>query len=170
MCNVSKAAQRAGYKIFSTDLIDRGFGAKGGVDFFRATADTIPPAQAIVSNPPYVELERFIDHALGLVPTVAVFTQLNFLSAFKRHKKFTEIWPLATVYVLSKRPSCLPGSLIMQGVAPGGGEINYCWLIFDGALDETALDRPALGFLMPPKGVFQVRRKPGARRTRDDDD
>lgn len=46
---ISKVLIEAGYKVVSTDLIERGY-AKGGYDFLKSST---PLAKNIVTNPPY---------------------------------------------------------------------------------------------------------------------
>jgi hypothetical protein len=46
---ISKVLETAGYRVVSTDLIDRGYGA-GGHNFLKSTK---PLAKNIITNPPY---------------------------------------------------------------------------------------------------------------------
>ncbi len=140
---IPSAAERAGYVALGTDIADRGYGPVQ--DFFELSAC---PGVDIVSNPPYDRLEAFIDHALQITSPgrqVAVFTRLAFLASSKRYLKFTKRWPLSAVLVCSKRVNCLPGHLILEGVKPGGGAIDYCWIVFD----KKSQRWPLIGFLHP---------------------
>lgn len=150
MGNIPKAALQAGYRVLGTDLADdRPFGF-GDIDFFKLSAC---PGVDIVSNPPYKQdgkpfIEKFIDHALAVTDAdarVAVFTRLAFLSSEKRYGMFTQKWPVRAVLVCSKRVNCLPGKLIMEGEKPGGGAIDYCWVVFDKAYSGL----PVIGWLYP---------------------
>lgn len=143
MGKIPQAAQRAGYVVLGTDIENRGYGPVK--DFFELSA---VPGTDIVSNPPYNRLEAFIDHALRVTDPgrqVAVFTRLAFLASSKRYLKFTRDWPLSAVLVCSKRVNCLPGALIMAGVEPGGGAIDYCWIVFHKGQTRW----PLIGFLHP---------------------
>lgn len=146
MGKIPQAAKRAGYDVIATDIADRGYGPVQ--DFFGLSAC---PGVDIVSNPPYNALEAFIDHALTVTSPerqVAVFTRLAFLASSKRYLKYTEQWPLSAVLVCSKRVNCLPGALIIAGQEPGGGAIDYCWIIFKKGITRL----PVIGFLHPQKG------------------
>ena len=49
MGHLSKRMMELGKKVYSTDLINRGYGT-GGVDFLKATGN---PYGAVITNPPY---------------------------------------------------------------------------------------------------------------------
>lgn len=64
--NLSLAMEEMGYKVISTDLIDRGFGISG-IDFLQ-TAKLPDGCRCIITNPPYKYASEFILHALQLLP------------------------------------------------------------------------------------------------------
>ena len=39
--------------------------------------------------------------------------------------------PLRTVYLMTPRPSMPPGKYTAEGNKPGGGTIDFCWLVFE---------------------------------------
>jgi hypothetical protein len=144
--NIPKAAEKAGFTAIASDIADRGYG-EPGIDFFELNA--IPHVD-IVTNPPYNVLERFIDHALEITDDkarVAVFTRLSFLGSVTRFPAFTARWPTSWVLICSKRVNCLPGANLEAGQKPGGGAIDYCWIIFDKSLPGGHI--PRMGFLIP---------------------
>lgn len=61
--NLSKELESMGYKVISTDLIDRGYGT-AGVDFLKV--QTIPDNCMILTNPPYKYTTEFIAKAMEL--------------------------------------------------------------------------------------------------------
>lgn len=152
---IPKAAQRAGLASWGSDIEDRGYGPVA--DFF---ATTNCPGVDIVSNPPYdyvprrkgtTLLEEFIDHSLKVTDEfskVCVFTRSSFLAGGRRHSKFTERWPVRAVLMFSDRPNCLPGANILAGEKPGGGAVDYCWII----MQKQYFGFPMLGWLAKPKG------------------
>jgi hypothetical protein len=143
MGKIPEAAKRAGYPAWGSDIVDRGYGPVQ--DFFELSSC---PNADIVSNPPYNRLEDFISHALAVTDhnrAVAVFTRLAFLCSSKRYPMFTQKWPLAVVLVCSKRVNCLPGANLLAGQEPGGGAIDYCWIVFDKKWSKM----PIIGFLHP---------------------
>jgi hypothetical protein len=38
--------------------------------------------------------------------------------------------PLAVVWLLTPRPSMPPGYVILAGQKPGGGKVDFCWLVW----------------------------------------
>lgn len=84
---------------------------------------------AVVTNPPFRQSVEIINASLQYAHTVCVFEKLSFLASRQRHPFFTEQKKLHKVYVMSDRVSCLPGHLIPTQ-KPGGGAIDYAWLVF----------------------------------------
>ncbi|MHA7900791.1 MAG: hypothetical protein ACX94B_13080 [Henriciella sp.] len=120
-----------GHKVIATDLIDRGYGISGQ-HFLAMSRKYVQPVQCIVFNPPYKNAETFIDKALHMsTEKVAAVLPLKWLSSRRRKAKFQGDWPLRTVYVLSNRPSMLPGYKILAGEKAGGGTIDYAWFVFE---------------------------------------
>ena len=39
--------------------------------------------------------------------------------------------PLAKIYLLTPRPSMPPGEVIARGERPGGGRMDFAWLVFN---------------------------------------
>jgi len=120
---ISKVLDRAGYKVVSTDLIDRGYGIKG-YDFLREgnkyTADNI------VTNPPYKLALPFVKRALERSKKkVAMLLRIQFLEGKERGEFFKEN-PPARVIVFSNRISCLK-----PGESKGTDAMCYCWFIWD---------------------------------------
>lgn len=62
MGHLSKRMIELGKKVYSTDLINRGYGT-GGVDFLKATGN---PYGAVITNPPYKIALEFIEKALDI--------------------------------------------------------------------------------------------------------
>ena len=123
---ISKVLEAAGYKVISTDLIDRGYG-ESGVNFLTETA---PRAKHIITNPPYGRglADQFVHHALGLTQqtggTVAMLLDLASLAHPTRHYLFVHN-PPANVYVLDEL-ICQPGGRPRITTA----ELRYCWLLW----------------------------------------
>ncbi len=38
--------------------------------------------------------------------------------------------PLARVWLMTPRPSMPPGHVITRGEKPGGGKVDFCWLVW----------------------------------------
>lgn len=96
-----------GYKVFSTDLIDRGYG-QGGIDFLAFGEDIEKWDGDIITNPPYKYAKEFVEKSLNLVAPgrkVAMFLKIQFLEGKGRRALF-EKYPPQTVYVSSSRLKC----------------------------------------------------------------
>lgn len=77
---LSKRLEERGYKVHSTDLIDRGYG-EGGRDFLSIKKENVFNG-TILTNPPYKYALEFIEQALRLVTPnnkVFMFLKLQFL-------------------------------------------------------------------------------------------
>lgn len=134
---IPEACKDAGHNdVLGTDLVYRGYGSSGQ-DFLKFSRKHCRPVENIVTNPPYKHTEAFIEQALRFTTDkVAVLVPLKFLASNTRYFLFTEL-PTWRVVVLSSRPSMLPGHRILAGEKPGGGAIEYCWIVFKHGYDGT---------------------------------
>jgi hypothetical protein len=82
----------------------------------------------IVMNPPFDQAALFICHAVkhSTHKTAAIFPVRRLPAA-----AWLQTLPLARVWLLTPRPSMPPGNYIRCGNKPGGGKVDFCWLIFD---------------------------------------
>jgi hypothetical protein len=95
---ISKVLEEHGHIVWSSDLIDRGYG-KAPHDFLTSTRVAVD----IVTNPPFTLAQQFVEKALTCTTgKVAMLCKLVFLEGQKR-KSFFETTPLARVHVFSKR-------------------------------------------------------------------
>lgn len=123
--DLSKKLEEYGYDVYSTDLIDRGYGI-GGVDFLQCTEQWDGD---ILTNPPYKEALAFCEHALELISegnSVYMFLKLQFLEGKARRKLF-ETGQLKTVYVSSSRILCAKNAEFDRMRAGGGSAVAYAW-------------------------------------------
>lgn len=118
---ISKILKENGYKVISSDLIDRGYGISIN---FLLTEDTV---QNIVTNPPFKQAQKFIEHALkSTTGKVAMLLKLNFLEGQRRNEFFKRT-PLKNVYVFSKRLSFDKGN----EKGKGNGLLAYAWYVWE---------------------------------------
>lgn len=97
--HLSKRMRELGVKVYSSDLIDRGYGTPG-IDFL-AMGNLIAPV--IITNPPYRYALEFVEHAIELgAERVCMFLKLTFLEGVKRQRLFQK-YPPHTVAVFTKR-------------------------------------------------------------------
>ena len=122
--NLSERLKKNGYRVFSSDLVDRGYGVSG-VDFLKQTK---PFNGDIITNPPFNLSTEFVLKALELSKRkVAMFLKLQFLEGTTRYKKIFKNNPPNKVYVFVKRINCYPNN-VCESFKNG---ICYCWYIWD---------------------------------------
>lgn len=126
--HISKVLEKNGYKVISTDFIDRGYGL-GGCDFLGDLPDVGVDFKSvdIVTNPPYKYAKQFVQRALDIVAPgqrVAMFLKLTFLEGGGRKKLFQEN-PPKVVYVASSRLQCGKG-----GDFSGSSMVAYAWFVW----------------------------------------
>lgn len=134
--HLAKVFERKGYRVRSTDLVDRGFGSQMDFLYFnteRWNGD-------IITNPPYKFATEFVYKALDLIPDgnkVAMFLKVQFLEGKARRKLF-EQYPPRRVYVFTSRIDCAINGDFTQ--IKNGSAVCYAWFIWEkGYKGETIL-------------------------------
>jgi hypothetical protein len=124
---IASAARRVGYTTYASDLVDRGYEQfNDRIDFSLCDR---PHANNIVCNPPFKLCDDFLRRALTLTRPngkVAMIWLTRRLNA----ARWLADTPLACMYLLTPRPSMPPGQVILSGEKPGGGQQDFCWLVF----------------------------------------
>lgn len=123
---IPKAAQAARLQVTASDLVDRGSGLRcfETADFLASTWCR----DNIVCNPPFNIAARFALHAVAMAGRkVAIIFPTARLNA----AHWVKAAPLARVWLMTPRPSMPPGHIIARGEKPGGGKMDFCWLVFD---------------------------------------
>lgn len=120
---MSEVLERAGQRVVSSDLYDRGYG-DAGVDFLASTRR----AANIVTNPPYNAAEGFVESGLKAADRkFALLLRLAFLEGANRQRTiFTEA-PPSRVWVFSERITFYPAGAVQQG----SGTTAYAWFVWD---------------------------------------
>jgi hypothetical protein len=120
---ISKVLEQNGFKVYSSDLFDRGYGDVG-VDFLS----TYKKVDNIITNPPYKLAQEFVEHALkNADKKVAMLLKLNFLEGVKRYNMFKST-PLKHVLVFSKRLTFYEGTLEKT---KRSGVLAYAWYVWE---------------------------------------
>jgi hypothetical protein len=124
-------AVKAGMTATGSDIVDRGFdGAEKQQDFL--TADI--RRTNIVTNPPFNLAPQFALRALGYTQCkVAIIFPTACLNAANgvKGKYWIAGTPLRRVWLMTPRPSMPPGEYIAAGQKPGGGRVDFCWLVWE---------------------------------------
>lgn len=122
--HLSKVMLEDGIQVTSSDLIDRGFGAvKSVYDYNSWDGD-------IITNPPYKEAQRIIEHCLNIIPNnkrVLMFLKLQFMESKQRKQLFLNS-PLKTVYVSSSRIKC---GINGDFGAIKSSAVAYAWYVWE---------------------------------------
>lgn len=127
MGHISEKLKEYGYKVFSTDLIDRGYG-KGGVNFLE-TSKALPINVDILTNPPYKYAQEFVEHSLELLANgnyCIMLLKIQFLEGKARRKLFS-LTPPIYVYVNSERQMCYLNGDMSERISSAS---CYCWFIW----------------------------------------
>jgi hypothetical protein len=136
--HLSEQLIKAGYKVKSTDLINRGYGI-GGIDFLQETEIY---EGDIITNPPYKFALEFIEKALSLIHTgnkVAMFLKIQFLEGKNRKKLFLKN-PPKVIYVSSSRLLCAKNAEFQKMKDGGGSAVAYAWYVWEkGYQGETII-------------------------------
>jgi hypothetical protein len=135
--NIPRTAAAAGYSVIASDIVDRRRGLDG-VEFHICNFLECSPVQSVcsvVSNPPFTHVKEFCERALEVATyKVAMILPLRRLPA----AHWLEHMALESVYLLTPRPSMPPGTWIAAGNNPGGGSLDFCWIIFNKTITATA--------------------------------
>lgn len=124
---IPEAARRAGHEAVGTDVVDRGWHGFGGRLDFIGSGNAYAPN--IVANPPFNIVGRFARRAIdlpGVVKVAMIFPTARLNAAHWIHDT-----PLARVWLMTPRPSMPPGHTIAAGEKPGGGKMDFCWLVWE---------------------------------------
>lgn len=125
--HISEVLKANGYNVFSSDLIDRGYG-QGNIDFF----DCVENERDIITNPPYKYAKEFVEHALNISrdgTKIAMFLKLTFLESKKRRELFDK-YPPQTVYVSSSRLQCAKNGDFETYKQGAGTAVAYAWYVW----------------------------------------
>ncbi len=148
---ISESAVAYGHPhVYSSDIVDRGYSGLNEIaDFLKCNDQRATPN--IVCNPPFNIAADFALHALSLKSTEKV--AMIFPTARLNAAHWLHGTPLARVRLMTPRPSMPPGHTITAGVKPGGGKMDYCWLVWSkgriGPPDLLWLRRDSVSHRVP---------------------
>ena len=129
---ISKRLESHGYNVYSTDLVDRGYG-HDHFDFLLSHRRT----KNIITNPPFNIGTKFTLQSLRLASSkVAIFNKITFLEGKERRQKLYSLRMLKTVYVFSERVG-------FDTKTGKGGMLAFAWFVFD----KSYLGDPILKFI-----------------------
>lgn len=123
--HISEVLIKNGYNVYSSDLIDRGYGDV--LDFLQTDKKFNGD---ILTNPPFKIAEDFIEKAMELIPTgnnVFMFLKIQFLESESRAKLF-EKYPIKYVLPYSRRQKCSKNAEFEKYTATTQ---FYAWFVFE---------------------------------------
>ena len=124
---ISKVLIDNGYDVYSSDLIDRGYGEQ--LDFLQSDKKV----DNIITNPPFNLSTEFTLHALKLArKKIIMLNKLSFLEGIKRNKEIFSKNKLQNVYVFSKRLNFRKYSGEMNGL------MAFAWFVFNQDYEGNA--------------------------------
>lgn len=126
--HLSKVLENKGYKVLSTDLINRGYG--NNITDFLTFKPSFLYAGDILTNPPYKYAKEFVEKALEDIEEnyyVIMFLKIQFLEG-KARKKLFEKYPPKYIYVNSSRQLCYFNGDMSKKISSA---TCYCWFIWE---------------------------------------
>ena len=131
--HISEVLVKHGYEVFSSDLVDRGYGTPR-VDFLMETQKH----DNIVTNPPFKNALEFAERALELSRyKVALLLKLSFLEGVAR-RNFFRSYPPEKVWVFSQRQA-----LMKNGEPHSGGMLALAWFVWS----KGNIESPTIGWV-----------------------
>ena len=131
---IVESAWKAGLHAVGSDLVARRPGFMYALDWLSSDypREILMPefggeCSNVVCNPPFNIAADFarasIDRAPGKVAMIFPTARLNAAHWLRET-------PLARVWLMTPRPSMPPGHTITAGKKPGGGKMDFCWLVW----------------------------------------
>lgn len=125
--HLSRVLENRGYQVFSSDLVDRGFGK---VQDFLNYENQNKLSVDILTNPPYNKAQEFVEKALDVIQDgyyVVMFLKIQFLEGKERRKLFDK-YPPKYVYVNSARQICYLNGDMSKKMSSA---TCYCWYVWE---------------------------------------
>lgn len=132
--HISRVLLNHGYRVMSSDIIDRGYNGTLVIDFLNCQEIKEPIHFGdIITNPPYKYAKEFIEKALDVVSDgkkIAMFLKLTFLESKSRRELFNK-YPPKVIYVSSSRLQCAKNGDFEKYKNGTGTAIAYAWFIWE---------------------------------------
>jgi hypothetical protein len=140
--HLSKRLKEFGHTVYSTDLVDRGYGI-GNVDFLKTT-ELPKDCTCILTNPPYKYALEFINHALDLLPDggfCIMLLKTTFLEGKKRYLNLFSKNPPKYVFQFSSRLLCAKNGDFETMIKGGGSAVSYAWFVWEKGFKSDTVVR-----------------------------
>lgn len=133
--HLSEVLKANGYKVKSSDLVDRGYEGTEIIDFLKISKEEVKNdfSRDIITNPPYKYAKEFVEHALEISmdgTKIAMFLKVQFLEGKARRELFDK-HPPKRIYVASSRLLCAKNGEFEKMRQGGGSAVAYAWFIWE---------------------------------------
>lgn len=133
--HLSEVLKSHGYKVKSSDIINRGYPGTETLDFLQVNKEDIKQdfSRDIITNPPYKYAKDFVRHALDISmdnTKIAMFLKVQFLEG-KARKELFKKYPPKVIYVASSRLLCAKNGDFETMRKGGGSAVAYAWFIWE---------------------------------------
>lgn len=135
--HLSEVLKNRGYKVFSTDLMARGY-EDNQIDFLKYEGEDVP--FDILTNPPYKYAKEFVEKALEIQANgyyAIMFLKIQFLEGQARKEMFKK-YPPKYVYVNSARQTCYINGDMSKKMSSAS---CYCWYIWEKGFEGEPIIR-----------------------------
>ena len=136
MGHLSEVLKKYGYNVYSSDLINRGYG-KTNIDFLKTSKPLLP--FDVLTNPPYKYALEFVKHTLDNILIdgnyCVMYLKIQFLEGQERRKLFEEN-PPKYVYINSKRQTCYINGDMSKKMSSAS---CYCWFIWEKGFEGNTI-------------------------------
>ncbi len=138
--HLSKRLEELGHNVYSTDLVDRGYG-NGNVDFLN-TNELHEWIDCILTNPPYKYAMEFILHSLELLNDgqyCIMFLKTTFLEGKKRYNDLFKKYPPKYMFQFVNRIICAKNGDFDAMIKGGGSAVAYAWFIWEKGFEGDTI-------------------------------
>lgn len=138
--HISTALYNRGYDVYSSDLIDRGYGEE--LDYLSTSK--VSWKGDIITNPPFKLSSEFIFKSMNLLDDggyLMLLLPLRYLETKARYRLFQRYMP-RYVYAYSYRINIGKG-----GIFEGGNAVAYAWFVWEKGNEKETVIR----FIPSPK-------------------
>jgi hypothetical protein len=129
----------AGYfhDVFASDVNDWGFGGRRDLDFTFAAAEDAPwPVDWVITNPPFVLAEAFVQRAISIADAgVAMLMRLSWLEGGDRYRSIFSKRPPRFVCPFADRVSMIEGVWDPEA----NSATAYAWFVWMGAAESAGI-------------------------------
>lgn len=138
--NLSEWLEKEGHKVYSSDIVDRGYGEKQ--NFFEML--TIPEdCNCILTNPPYKYATEFVMHSLELLKhggKLILFLKTTFLETERRYNEIFRDTPPRYMFQFIRRAMCAKNG-DFEEARKIGSAVSYAFFVWEkGYRGKTEID------------------------------